>query len=43
MITQVRGEYDLVMDALTREIGASFESLPRGVFVIKILNNPLPE
>jgi uncharacterized protein YqgV (UPF0045/DUF77 family) len=43
MSTQVRGEYDLVMDALTREIGASFESLPRGVFVIKILNNPLPE
>ena len=41
MATQLRGEYDAVMDALKKEIGATFETLPKAVFAIKILNNPL--
>jgi len=41
MSTQVRGEYDEVMSALHQEIGATFDSNPKAVFVIKILNNPL--
>lgn len=40
MSTQLRGEFDLVMDALKLEIGQSFEDLPKAVFVMKILNNP---
>ena len=40
MSTQVRGEYEVVMAALTQEIGTSFESVPKAVFVIKLLNNP---
>lgn len=43
MSTQVRGEYEAVMRVLTREIGATFGDLPKAVFVIKILNNPLPD
>jgi len=41
MSTQIRGEFDDVMAALHEEIGATFESLPKAVFAIKILNNPL--
>ena len=41
MSTQVFGEYDVVMAALNREIKTTFESSPRAVFVIKILNNPI--
>lgn len=41
MSTQVVGEFDDVMDALREEIGATFEQLPKAVFAIKILNNPL--
>jgi uncharacterized protein YqgV (UPF0045/DUF77 family) len=41
MSTQVYGEYDVVMAALNREIKATFESSPRAVFAIKILNNPI--
>jgi len=41
MSTQVVGEFDDVMDALRVEIGATFEQLPKAVFAIKILNNPL--
>jgi uncharacterized protein YqgV (UPF0045/DUF77 family) len=41
MSTQLRGEYDIVMDALKAEIGKSFEALPKAVFAIRILNNPL--
>lgn len=41
MSTQIRGEYDDVMRALQREIGTTFEKLPKAVFAIKILNNPL--
>ena len=43
MATQLRGEYGAVMDALKREIGVTFEALPKAIFAIKILNNPLPE
>lgn len=41
MSTQIRGEYNDVMAALHKEIGTTFESLPKAVFAIKILNNPL--
>ncbi|MBT8087299.1 MAG: thiamine-binding protein [Gammaproteobacteria bacterium] len=40
MSTQVVGEFDDVMSALKKEIGATFEQLPKAVFAIKILNNP---
>jgi uncharacterized protein YqgV (UPF0045/DUF77 family) len=43
MSTQVFGDYDEVMLALNREIKATFESSPRAVFAIKILNNPIEE
>ena len=41
MSTQIRGEYDIVMHALNQEIRVSFEQMPKAVFAIKILNNPL--
>ncbi len=41
MSTQVRGDYDEVMAALNREIKTTFESSPKAVFAIKILNNPI--
>lgn len=41
MSTQLLGEFDLVMDALKQEIGATFERLPKAVFTIRILNNPV--
>jgi uncharacterized protein YqgV (UPF0045/DUF77 family) len=41
MSTQIRGEYDVVMAALNQEIRVSFEQMPKAVFSIKILNNPL--
>jgi uncharacterized protein YqgV (UPF0045/DUF77 family) len=41
MSTQVRGEFADVMQALTSEIGQTFEALPKAVFAIRILNNPL--
>ncbi|MBU2676924.1 MAG: thiamine-binding protein [Gammaproteobacteria bacterium] len=41
MSTQVVGEFDDVMDALRQEIGVTFEQLPKAVFAIKILNNPI--
>jgi len=41
MSTQVRGEYDNVMAILTSEVGQTFRSLPKAVFAIRILNNPL--
>ena len=43
MSTQLRGEFDAVMDALRKEIGTTFEQLPKAVFAIKILNNPLED
>lgn len=41
MSTQVSGEYEDVMAALNREIKITFESSPKAVFAIKILNNPI--
>tara|TARA_R110002096_G_scaffold6409_3_gene29758 strand:+ start:1390 stop:1635 length:246 start_codon:yes stop_codon:yes gene_type:complete len=41
MSTQLRGEFDVVMPILTAEIEATFESVPKAVFAIKILNNPV--
>lgn len=43
MATQLRGEFDTVMDALKQEIAVTFESVPKAVFAIKILNNPLED
>ena len=41
MSTQIVGEFDTVMDALKAEIGVTFDQLPKAVFAIKILNNPM--
>ena len=41
MSTQLRGEYDDVMNVLEREIKRTFEQVPKAVFAIRILNNPL--
>lgn len=41
MSTQLRGEYDVVMPALEGEIRTTFENVPKAVFAIKILNNPV--
>lgn len=41
MSTQLRGDYDVVMPALTAEIRTTFEDVPKAVFAIKILNNPV--
>ena len=41
MSTQLFGEYDAVMAALKTEIGTTFEQLPKAVFAIRILNNPV--
>lgn len=40
MSTQVFGEYDEVMSALTTEMKKSFE-LPHSIFIIKVINNDL--
>ena len=37
MSTQVFGEYDYVMNAITTEIKKSFE-IPHSVFVLKVIN-----
>jgi len=41
MSTQLRGDFDDVMPALTREIKETFDRVPKAVFAIKILNNPI--
>lgn len=41
MSTQLRGEFDIVMPALTAELRTTFENVPKAVFAIKILNNPV--
>ena len=41
MSTQIVGEYDEVMSALQREIRGTFETVPKAVFAIRILNNPM--
>ena len=40
MSTQVFGDYDAVMNAITREIKTSIE-LPHSVFVMKVINADL--
>jgi len=40
MSTQVVGEFDVVMAALKTEIGTTFDQIPKGVFVMKMFNNP---
>jgi len=40
MSTQIFGDYDDVMGALTTEIKASFE-IPHSVFVMKVINSDL--
>jgi len=42
MSTQIRGEFDDVMNVLREELGETFASSPKAVVVIKLLNNPLP-
>ncbi|HEX7062771.1 MAG TPA: YkoF family thiamine/hydroxymethylpyrimidine-binding protein [Woeseiaceae bacterium] len=41
MSTQIRGEYDTVMRVLGSEMKRTFEQVPKAVFAIRILNNPL--
>ena len=41
MSTQLRGEFDVVMPALNAEIRKTFDAVPKAVFAIKILNNPI--
>jgi len=41
MSTQLRGEYDVVVPVLMDEIRTTFETVPKAVFAIKILNNPV--
>jgi len=41
MSTQLRGDYDTVMPVLMQEIRTTFENVPKAVFAIKILNNPV--
>jgi uncharacterized protein YqgV (UPF0045/DUF77 family) len=41
MSTQLRGDFDVVMPALTNELRTTFENVPKAVFAIKILNNPI--
>lgn len=40
MSTQIFGEYDIVMNAITAEIKKSFEN-PHSVFVMKVINADL--
>ena len=41
MSTQIFGEYETVMRALHEEIGATFAKVPKAVFTLRILNNPV--
>lgn len=43
MSTQLRGEYDDVMVALNKEIRTTFDQVPKAVFAMKILNNPIAD
>lgn len=43
MSTQLFGDYDVVMDAMKREIRASYEHYGRGVFVCKIIEGDLSD
>ncbi len=41
MSTQIRGDFDTIMLVLTNEIRTTFDDVPKAVFAIKILNNPI--
>lgn len=41
MSTQIRGDFDVVMPVLSQEIRTTFETVPRAVFTIRIINNPV--
>lgn len=41
MSTQIFGEYDLVMDVMTREMKSSFERFGKMIFVCKFINADL--
>ena len=41
MSTQFRGEFDVVIPALNAEIRKTFEEVPKAVFAVKILYNPI--
>ena len=41
MSTQLRGDFDDVMPALSAEMRRTFVDIPKAVFAIKILNNPI--
>ena len=41
MSTQLRGDFDVVVPVLTAEIRTTFVDVPKAVFTIKILNNPI--
>ena len=43
MSTQIRGDYDKVMALLQTEMRTTFEQLPKPIFVMKILNNPIAD
>ncbi|HZD52720.1 MAG TPA: YkoF family thiamine/hydroxymethylpyrimidine-binding protein [Woeseiaceae bacterium] len=43
MSTQIRGEYDAVMSVLQTEMKRTFEEVPKAVFTLRILNNPLSD
>ena len=40
MSTQVVGEFETVWRVLGQEIGTTFATVPKSVFVMKVLNNP---
>ena len=40
MSTQVRGEYEIVMRTIQKEIKKTFLESSKAVFAIKVLNNP---
>ena len=40
MSTQVRGEYEIVMRIIQKEIKKTFFESSKAVFAIKVLNNP---
>ena len=43
MSTQLRGEYDEVMAVLHAELKTTFTNVPKAVFAIRILNNPIAD
>ena len=43
MSTQVVGEYEAVMTLLQDELKRCFDRVPKAVFAIKILNNPIEQ